>query len=247
MRTIFGKLENHMKRIAWMLLPLFVLAIGVTTFAQEDGPARKAEPPKPDGGGEENPDLKKDDKGEDGEEEAPAKATLDKKAPDFTLKNVDGDDVKLSDYKGKIVVLEWVNLDCPWCKAHYEKSDDLVKLQKDLRGQDVVWLLICSSAEGKQGNFETETLKKRIAKVDLKTEFYLLDADGAVGKKYEARTTPHCYVIDKESVLKYRGALDNMRQRMKNKDLEEVNYVKAAVEAIKNDEKIEETDTKPYG
>ena len=231
-----------MNRIAWMLLPLFVFAVGVTTFAQD---AAKQDKPT-----EEKGEAKDEAKSEDqveAKDEAPATATLEKKAPDFTLKNVDGEDVKLSDYKGKIVVLEWINLDCPWCKAHYEKSDDLVKMQSDMREDDVVWLLICSSGEGKQGNFDTETLKKRIAKVDLKTEFYLLDADGAVGKKYEAKTTPHTYVVDKEGVLKYRGALDNLRKRMKNKDLEEVNYVKKAVEALAAGKKIEENDVKPYG
>jgi len=227
-----------MKRIAWLALPLFVLAMGVTVFAQdgaEEGP-KEAKPA----------DSKVEEK-DDADEQAPEKATLDKKAPDFTLKNADGKEVKLSDFKGKIVVLEWINLDCPWCKAHYENSDDLVKLQAEYRKEEIAWLTICSSATGKQGNFEGETLTKRIEKAGLDSASYLIDADGAVGKKYEARTTPHTYVIDKEGKLKYRGALDNLRERRKDKALEEVNYVKLAVAALKDDKKVETSETTPYG
>jgi peroxiredoxin len=203
---------------------------------------KKAEEKDEEMGDEEAPEAK-----EGVEEEAPDKATLDKKAPDFTLKNADGKEVKLSDFKGKIVVLEWINLDCPWCKAHYENTDALVKLQKEYRGDDIAWLTICSSAKGKQGNFEGETLTKRIEKAGLDSASYLIDADGAVGKKYEARTTPHTYVIDKEGVLKYRGALDNLRERRRDKSLEEVNYVKLAVNALKDDKKVETSETTPYG
>jgi hypothetical protein len=84
-------------------------------------------------------------------------------------------------------------------------------------------------------------------KVGVKADFYLHDADGTVGKKYEAKTTPHCYVIDKEGKLRYRGALDNVRRRMKNKQLEEVNYVRQAVDAIKDGKTPADTDVKPYG
>jgi peroxiredoxin len=235
-----------MKLLAWMILPLMVLSTYVVS-AQDA--------PKPDTTDEKKSDEKKEDEGEESKEAEkekevevePDKATLDKLAPSFTLKNADGKDVKLADFKGKIVVLEWINLDCPWCKAHYEDGDALVKMQGDLRKEDVVWLTICSSGAGKQGNFEGDTLKKRIEKVSLKTEHYLIDADGAVGKKYEAKTTPHCYVIDKEQKLRYRGALDNLRDRRKDKALEEVNYVKLAIDALKADKKIDKTDTKPYG
>jgi peroxiredoxin len=232
-----------MKLLAWLLLPL----LGLTTYA-----VSAQESPKPEDSKTEEKKETEDDKGgeeakEKEVEAEPEKATLDKLAPSFTLKNADGKEVKLADYKGKIVVLEWINLDCPWCKAHYEEGDALVKMQADMRKEDVVWLVICSSGAGKQGSFEGETLKQRIEKVSLKTDTYLIDADGAVGKKYEAQTTPHCYVIDKELKLRYMGALDNLRERRKNADLEEVNYVKLAVDALKADKKIDTTETKPYG
>ena len=244
-----------MRKLSLLVLPLLMLCgtLGVVAQDAEKKPdtdaAKKADEKKSaDEGKEDGKDEAKPEAEEPAEEEAePDKATLEKRAPDFTLKNADGKEVKLSAYKGKIIVLEWVNLDCPWCKAHYEDSDELVKLQKELRGDDVVWLTICSSGEGKQGNFDADTLKKRMDKVGLKAEFYLHDADGTVGKKYEARTTPHCFVIDKDFKLRYRGALDNVRERRKDKGLDEVNYVEQSVKALKDGKKLDNTDTKPYG
>jgi peroxiredoxin len=229
-----------MRLLALLALPLLMLPTVVLT-AQDTEPEKKAETKE----GEKKEGEETEEKPE--AEAEPDKATLDKLAPSFTLKNADDKDVKLADFKGKIVVIEWINLDCPWCKAHYEEGDALVKMQKELREDDVVWLTICSSGEGKQGNFDADTLKKRIDKVGLKTDSYLIDADGAVGKKYDAKTTPHCYVIDKEQKLRYMGALDNLRERRKDKDLEEVNYVKLAVDALKADKKVDTTETKPYG
>jgi peroxiredoxin len=226
----------------WMLrlaVPALAIAlVGVIGLAQDDATKEK---PKAD-------EVKKDEAKPEAKEEAePEKATVGKKAPDFTLKNADGKEVKLSDYAGKVVVLEWINLDCPWCKKHYEDGDALVKQQKKLRENGGEWLLICSSGDGKQGNFEADTLKKRLDKVGLKGDVYLHDADGAVGKKYGAKTTPHTYVIDTQGVLRYAGALDNLRERRRNKDLEEVNYVKAAVDALKAGNEVATKEAKPYG
>lgn len=230
-----------MKRITWLLLPLLVLWSSLIVLAQEaDKPAETDKTEKTEEKGEEKAEEKP-------AEAEPEKATLDKLAPGFTLKNASGKDVKLADFKGKVVVLEWINLDCPWCKAHYEQGDELVKQQKKLRDDGGVWLTICSSGDGKQGNFDADTLKKRMEKVSLSADDYLLDADGAVGKKYEAKTTPHCYVIDKEGKLRYRGALDNLRERRKNKDLAAVNYVQLALDALKAEKQIDTTETKPYG
>lgn len=248
-----------MRKLSWMILPVLMLCGVLSVAAQDaqkpagekDSTAKAERTTKEEGGSDEAEDKAKDttdeEAAEEAAEEAPETATLDKKAPDFTLKNANGTEVKLSDYKDKIVVLEWINFDCPWCKMHYEDSDALVKMHKEMRDAGVVWLLICSSAEGKQGNFDAETLKKRMDKVGVKADFYLIDEDGTVGKKYEAKTTPHSYVIDKEGKLRYRGALDNMRQRMKDKTLDEVNYVKLAVDAITDGKKFDNTDTKPYG
>lgn len=227
-----------MKKLAWLCVPMLIATGSFFALAQD---AEKPKEPK----AEEVKEVKPAKEVE--KEAAPAKAELDKAAPDFTLKDAAGKEHKLADYKGKIVVLEWINLDCPWCKAHYDGKDELVKLQKELAKEDVVWLVICSSAKGKQGNFEGETLKKRIEQAGLSEGQYLIDAEGAVAKLYEARTTPHNYVIDAEGVLKYRGALDNLRERRKDKNLEEINYVKLAVEALKAEKKVETAETTPYG
>lgn len=237
-----------MKKLVWSILPLLMLCTSIAVLAQDaDKPSSQAEPKPAEAEEGEAEDAEGEAVGEAEEEKVPEPAELGKKAPDFTLKNADGEEVGLSDYEDKIVVLEWISLDCPWCKVHYEKSDELVKLQKKLRDEGVVWLTICSSAEGRQGHFDDDTLKKRIKKVDLKPGFYLKDADGKVGKKYGARTTPHCYVIDKEGKVRYMGALDNLRERRGKDDVKEVHYVKDAVEALQNDKEVAKSETKPYG
>ncbi len=239
-----------MKLIALLLLPLASLAIAPTlaeacpTCAEhgamgEDKADKKADKKE----GKEAP--KEEVKEEAKEEAEPAKATIGKKAPAFTLKNAEGKEVKLADYAGKTVVLEWINLDCPWCKAHYEKGDALVKLQKEVRDNGGEWLLICSSGAGKQGNFDAETLKKRLDKVGLKGDVYLHDTDGAVGKKYDAKTTPHAFVIDGKGILRYAGALDNLPDQRRGD--EPVNYVSQTIEAIRAEKEVAKTEVKPYG
>lgn len=227
-----------MKKLMWFGVPLMLLCASMVAVAQDNEKGSETEPA--------NAAEAKEAEAEEAEE-APEPAEVGKKAPDFTLKNADGDEVSLSDFEDKIVVLEWTNLDCPWVKAHYEKGDKLVKLQKELREAGVVWLQISSSGDGQQGNFDEETLAKRLEKVSLVSKHYLKDADGKVGKKYDARVTPHCYVIDKKGKLRYAGALDNYRERRRNADLEEVHYVKDAVEALQNDKEIAKSETKPYG
>lgn len=219
-----------MKVLGWMFVPTIVLAMTLgAVYAQEVKEEPKAETK------EEKP-----------AEAEPEFATVGKKAPAFTLKNADGKDVKLSDFAGKIVVIEWINLDCPWCKAHYDGKDELVKQQKKLREDGGEWLVICSSAKGKQGNFEGETLTERIKKAGLDSSKYLIDADGAVGKKYKAATTPHAFVIDKEGKLRYAGALDNLQQQRRQK-AEPVNYVADAVKALQDGKAVATSEVKPYG
>lgn len=227
-------------RIAMLLvLPMLMLA-SVTTLAQDgDKPAEKpVEKPA-------EKDVEKD--AEKPAEAEPAVAEVGKKAPGFTLKNAEGKEVSLSDFAGKFVVIEWINFDCPWCKKHYEGTDELVKMQAKVREDGGAWLLICSSAKGKQGHFEGETLAKRIEDAGVDAASYLIDESGAVGKKYAAKTTPHTYVVDKEGKLRFAGALDNLNLRQRNKDLEAVNYVAKALEALKAEKDLEVTSNKPYG
>jgi peroxiredoxin len=177
---------------------------------------------------------------------AAEKAKLDESAPDFTLVDVDGNKHSLSDFKGKYVVLEWVNYDCPFVKKHYN-SGNMQKLQSTYREKDVVWLSICSSAPGEQGHFKTAALKERMAKEKAKPTAYLIDEEGAVGRAYDAKTTPHMYVIDPEGVLIYAGGIDNIPSS-KIDDIEKAtNYVVAALDAAMDGKSIETKASKPYG
>lgn len=135
-------------------------------------------------------------------------AKLNEQAPGFKLVDSNGKEHTLSDFKGKVVVLEWINFECPFVKKHYN-SKNMQSLQLKYTKKDVVWLSICSSAEGKQGNFSNDEINKRIKDHNAKMSAYLIDADGKVGKMYGAKTTPHMYVIDKDGKLVYAGAIDD--------------------------------------
>jgi len=173
-------------------------------------------------------------------------AEVGKKAPNFTLNSAKGKTHSLADFKGKYVVLEWVNYDCPFVKKHYG-SKNMQKLQKEMTGKDVVWLSICSSAEGKQGYFTGKELTDRIAKEGSNATAYLIDADGKVGKMYGAKTTPHCFVINPEGELIYAGGIDDTPSA----DQEDVktanNYVKSCIYEALEGKKISTATSKPYG
>lgn len=144
-----------------------------------------------------------------GEEDAPEPGDESPDAaPAFTLKDVDGKTHSLADYKGKIVVLEWTNHGCPYVKKHYD-AGNMQKLQKAYTGKGVVWLSICSSAPGKQGHMAPEDWKKKNEEVQTKATAVLLDADGKVGKAYDAKTTPTMCVIDAKGIRAYDGAIDD--------------------------------------
>jgi peroxiredoxin len=177
---------------------------------------------------------------------ATAEAEVGKQAPDFSLTDADGKSHKLSDYKGKFIVLEWVNFGCPFVKKHYG-SGNMQKLQEAYTKQGVVWLSICSSAQGKQGFFEGKDLKKEIADHHNKSTAYLIDADGKVGKEYGAKTTPDMFIIDKHNELVYAGAIDDKP----TPDLEDIagakNYVKLVLDEALSGKKIATASNKSYG
>jgi peroxiredoxin len=177
---------------------------------------------------------------------AHAAPEIGKPAPDFTLQDLDGQEHKLSDLKGKTVVLEWVNYGCPFVKKHYE-SKNMQNLQKEATADGVVWLAICSSAPGKQGNETPETAKTKTKEVGSNATAYLVDADGTVGKLYGAKTTPEMFIIDKDGNLVYMGAIDDKPNPSPDSIEGAVNYVKAALADIKAGKPVATTTTKPYG
>ncbi len=176
--------------------------------------------------------------------EAEAAAEAKTPVPDFTLRGADGKEYKLSEFKGKILVLEWTNHGCPYVKKHYDKGH-MQKLQQKCAGKGVVWIQICSSAKGKQGHMEAEEWKKLNEEKGVKA-LTLLDPDGKVGRLYGAKVTPHLWVIDKEFVKAYEGAIDDNRDPRAD-PAESKNYVSLAVDALLEGKKPEVASTVPYG
>lgn len=178
--------------------------------------------------------------------QAAAKAEVGQAAPDFTLTDANGKTHSLSDYKGKYVVLEWVNFGCPFVKKHYG-SGNMQKLQAAYTKKDVVWLSICSSAPGKQGFYNGEELTNAISDHDVKASAYLIDADGKVGQMYEAKTTPNMYIINPKGQLVYAGAIDDTPSVDPADIPNSTNYIAAALDAAMNGKEIAVKATQPYG
>jgi alkyl hydroperoxide reductase subunit AhpC len=233
--------------IALALSPLLsatVLALGqAQTPPPATKPAPKAEPQekKP----EAKPEAKKEEpkKEEVKKDEKAAGPALGAPAPDFTLKDLDGKSVKLSDYKGKIVVLEWFNPGCPFVQAAHGKDGPLHDMSK-MTSDGVVWLAINSSAVGQEGAGAEANKKSRDEwKISAPV---LLDEAGTVGRTYGAKSTPHMFVIDAKGMLAYRGALDNAPQGKLEGD-KKINYVEAAISELKAGKPVTTKETKSYG
>ena len=175
-----------------------------------------------------------------------AEVKVGQKAPDFTLTDTNNAAHSLSQYAGKYVVLEWVNPDCPFVKKHYE-SGNMQNLQKELRGKDVIWLSICSSAEGKQGHYSAAEWNKMTAEKKAAPNAVLLDADGKVGTLYGAKTTPHMYVVNPKGVLSYMGAIDDKPSTKVEDVAGTKNYVRSAVDELMAGKKVKKSQTQPYG
>lgn len=173
-------------------------------------------------------------------------ATVGEKAPAFSLNDATGKSHSLSDFKGKYVVLEWVNFGCPFVVKHY-KSGNMQKLQETYTGKDVVWLSICSSAPGKQGYYSGDELKQAIKEHKVKSTAYLVDANGEVGRVYNAKTTPNMYVVNPEGILIYAGAIDD-KPSVNTEDIPgATNYVVKALEQAQNGKEVSMKATQPYG
>jgi len=171
---------------------------------------------------------------------------IDTKAPDFSLISSKGEKIALSDYSGKYVVLEWINFECPFVKKHYS-TNNMQKLQKEFMDKDVVWLLVCSSADGKQGHFTYDEINSRIEELEINATAYLIDEDGKVGKQYGAKTTPHMFIINPEGNLIYAGAIDN-KPSTKNEDVVGAeNYIRSALNSVLEGKEIKTKTSVPYG
>lgn len=172
-------------------------------------------------------------------------AVVGKPAPDFTAKDIDGKTHKLSDYKGKIIVLEAYNLDCPYCANHY-KTGAMQELQGWATTQGVVWFVV-NSVNPKHPNYRTpEQAKKEFQSQKMKATAWIDDSDGKLGKAYGLKTTPHLIIIDKNGIVAYNGAIDD-RPATSGDPRTARNYVKEALQNLLAGKPVEVKQTKPYG
>lgn len=169
-----------------------------------------------------------------------------KPAPDFVGKDTQGRDVTLSSFKGKTVVLEWTNEGCPYVRKHYG-SGNMQALQAAAASQGIVWLSIISSAPGQQGYASGLEAEKIAADANARPSAILLDPEGRIGRLYDARTTPHMFVIDAQGTVAYMGAIDD-KPTANQADVKVArNYVSEALAAVAAGQPVKSPVTRPYG
>ncbi|WP_049629506.1 redoxin family protein [Cellvibrio sp. pealriver] len=179
---------------------------------------------------------------------AVADPVVNKAAPDFSGKAADGTTINLADLKGKTVVLEWTNHECPYVVKHYDKSGNIPTMQKSATANgDIVWLQVISSAPGKQGNVDGATAISLNEKRGAKPTNTILDAEGTIGKLYGAQTSPHFFIINAEGTLVYKGGVDSIKTADPADIPKAIPYVKQALEALSAGEPIKHATTAPYG
>ena len=166
-------------------------------------------------------------------------------APNFSAPDADGKTRSLSQYRGKTVVLEWTNHDCPYVKKHY--SGNMQGLQREATRDGVVWLSIVSSAPGEQGHITGQQAKQLTASRKASPTAVLLDPSGAVGRLYGAKTTPHMFVINAQGRLVYAGGIDDVATN-KVEDLQRAKpLVKLALADVKAKRPVAISSSRPYG
>jgi peroxiredoxin len=167
-------------------------------------------------------------------------------APAFKGKTSDGKDLSLEDLKGKTVVLEWTNADCPFVVKHYG-SNNMQALQETYTDKGVQWIRVISSAPGKQGHMTAEQAKAYDKENKVKATATLLDESGVIGKAYEAKTTPHMFVINSEGTLVYMGAIDSIKSTNPSDIIKAERYVANALDATLAGTDVQVASTQPYG
>jgi peroxiredoxin len=167
-------------------------------------------------------------------------------APDFSAPDTNGKTHSLSQYKGKYVVLEWFNPECPFVKKHYG-SDNMQKLQHEYTGKGVVWLTIDSNAPGTEGNITPDQAQKIMASWKTKQTALLLDPESKVARSYGAKNTPNMVVINPEGKIVYEGAIDSKATPNPADIPNSTNYVKVALDESLEGKPVTTSTTKPYG
>lgn len=175
-----------------------------------------------------------------------AEPVIDQPAPTFYGATSDGGTVNLAALRGKTVVLEWTNHECPFVKKHYE-SGNIPQLQKDAAAQGIIWLQIISSAPGKQGYVDGPAAIKLNQSRGAKPAYTVLDPTGKIGQLYVAQTSPHLFIINPEGVLVYKGGIDSIPSAKQEDIAKATNYVREALAALAAGKKVPNPSTKPYG
>ena len=167
-------------------------------------------------------------------------------APDFSLTDSRGKTQSVSQYKGKYVVLEWFNPECPFVRKHYG-SDNMQKLQEEFTRKGIVWLTIDSNAPGLEGHLTAEEANAKIAEWKAKQTAFVLDPDGKAGRSYGAKNTPHMFVINPEGKIVYEGAIDSKATPNPADIASATNYVKVALDESLAGKTVSTANTRPYG
>jgi len=166
-------------------------------------------------------------------------------APDFSLRDLAGKSAGLAQFKGRTVVLEWNNPNCPYVQKHYG-SGNMQRLQQADKGM-TVWLAINSTSPASGDFMNAEALAKWVAEQKSAPTHYLLDPDGSVGRLYGAKTTPHMYIINPQGRVVYAGAIDDKRSTNPADIPGATNYLKAALGNLTKGEAVKHASTQPYG
>ena len=169
-------------------------------------------------------------------------------APEFKLSDSYGNEISLSSFIGKKVVLEWTNHGCPYVAKHYE-TGNMQSTQEFAKEEEIIWLSIISSAPGTQGYVSSDEANALTITGKASPSHVLFDPTGEVGRIYDAKTTPHMYIINEEGLMKYQGAIDDAGGRgfMSRDLLKAKNYVKDSLKEMGKGEEISSPITKPYG
>lgn len=229
-------MKSLLKRSALLAAVAGLMIVGVPTIDSAIAQPRGSQPDRA-----ERPERgERPDRGGDRSQQAGAQ--IGQPAPNFELKDLEGKTFKLSDHKGKIVVLEWFNPDCPFVVKHHKNNKTMEETYKRHKEAGVVWVAINSGAPGLQGAGKDRNVK---AHRDFEMPFpVLLDEPGAVGRLYSARVTPHMFIINREGILVYNGAIDNDRSAAR---LGDINYVDQALSQVIRNETVTTPETRPYG
>lgn len=171
--------------------------------------------------------------------------TVGQPAPGFSATNSDGKTTKLADLKGKYVVLEWTNDGCPFVKKHY--NGNMQTLQKEATDKGAVWLSVISSAPGKQGHVDGKAANALTASRKAHPSQVLLDPSGELGQLYDAKTTPHMFIINPEGKLIYAGGIDSIASADEEDIAKAKPYVRVALTEAMAGKPVTEAVTKPYG